>query len=411
MRYRLLFLLCVAAMIAYIQRAAPSVPLAKIAGDLQVVDLARDMGWVSAAWYFGYAAMQLPSGWLADWLGSRVALAALCSTWSLLTLLTGVTESYWSLMAIWTLMGAAQAGIFPCSAKAIAQTFPDLERARASGLLACGMYVGTALGPLLTAQLLGHFPWPGAVGWRFCMLLYAVPGFLWSLVFLELISSRELPAQSVGPVIRATVGPALASRPMLLLFTQQFLRAGASVFFVTWFPLYLQKTRDVSVGKSGVLTFYAALGSMFGALLGGFASDALLQYTGNRRLARQGIAVAGISSCAVLALVSYYVSDESLAIGLISLGMFCANFGGVSAYTMAMELGGQRVTTVFSTMNMCGNVGAMIFPVAVGWLVSATDNNWDLALFLFIGIMAAAAVCWAMLQAPESPLGDKNAAR
>ena len=89
MRYRLLALLCLAAVIAYVQRASLSVPLAKIAADLSVADVARDMGWVPAAWYFGYAAMQIPSGWLADRLGSRVALALLCSTWSLLTLLTG----------------------------------------------------------------------------------------------------------------------------------------------------------------------------------------------------------------------------------------------------------------------------------------------------------------------------------
>jgi MFS family permease len=413
LRYRLLLLLCAAAVIAYVQRASLSVPLAKIASDLSVADVAKYMGWVPAAWYFGYSAMQIPSGWFADRAGSRMALAILCSAWSLLTLLTGFVNSYEALLVTWGLMGAAQAGIFPCSAKAVAQTFPDLERARASGLLAFGMYIGTAMGPLVTGQLLGYFSWPGSTGWRLCMVLFALPGLLWSLVFLEAIKPRELPATTaIGEktlTLRWT--ELLTSQPLVLLFSQQFLRAGAMVFFVTWFPVYLQKTRGVSIGNSGLLTFYAALGGMLGSLLGGFASDAILKYTGNRRLSRQGIAVVGTGACALLALASYFIADERLAIGVISLGTFCATFGGVSAYTMAIELGGKQVTTVFSTMNMCGNIGAMMFPLAVGWLVSASGQNWHLALFLFAAIMAVAAALWAVLVAPDPMIGEKHAAR
>jgi hypothetical protein len=47
-------------------------------------------------------------------------------------------------------------------------------------------------------------------------------------------------------------------------------------------------------------------------------------------------------------------------------------------------------------MNMCGNFGAMIFPLAIGWMVRRT-GNWDLALFIFAGIFAVDAVCWALL--------------
>ena len=174
------------------------------------------------------------------------------------------------------------------------------------------------------------------------------------------------------------------------------------VFFITWFPMYLQRARGVSVGNSGVLTFYAAVGGMLSSLLGGFASDAILKYTGNRRLSRQGIAIAGTASCAVLALLSYFIEDKNLAIAVISLGAFCATFGGVSAYTMAMELGGKQVTTVFAAMNMFGNIGAMLFPVTVGWLVSTT-GNWNLALFLFASIMAVAALCWIKLNPKQMP--------
>jgi nitrate/nitrite transporter NarK len=53
-------------------------------------------------------------------------------------------------------------------------------------------------------------------------------------------------------------------------------------------------------------------------------------------------------------------------------------------------------------MNMFGNVGAALFPVAAGWLVSAT-GNWNVMVYLFAGIMAVDAACWAALN-PKGPL-------
>ncbi len=53
-RYQVLLFLCLSAMVAYIQRAALSVPAAEIAGDLKFADLARDMGWIQSAWYLAY---------------------------------------------------------------------------------------------------------------------------------------------------------------------------------------------------------------------------------------------------------------------------------------------------------------------------------------------------------------------
>jgi MFS transporter, ACS family, D-galactonate transporter len=124
-RYQVLGLLAVVAAIAYVQRAAISVPAAEIADDLQFGNLARDMGRVQSAWYLCYALMQLPSGWFADRVGSRRAIVVLALLWSCATLLSGLATDFTSLLLLWGLMGAAQAGAFPCAAKAIGQIFPE----------------------------------------------------------------------------------------------------------------------------------------------------------------------------------------------------------------------------------------------------------------------------------------------
>jgi nitrate/nitrite transporter NarK len=56
---------------------------------------------------------------------------------------------------------------------------------------------------------------------------------------------------------------------------------------------------------------------------------------------------------------------------------------------------------VFGAMNMAGGIGAMLFPVTVGWLVTAT-GTWNAALVLFAALMAIDAVLWALLNPQET---------
>ena len=95
-------------------------------------------------------------------------------------------------------------------------------------------------------------------------------------------------------------------------------------------------------------------------------------------------------------MISSFVADVTAAITLISAGAFIACFGGVAGYTVAIDYGGDRVGMVFGAMNMAGSCGAMLFPVTVGWLVSAT-GTWNAALAAFAVLMAVDAVVWSLL--------------
>jgi MFS family permease len=397
MRYWVLTLLCLAAVIAYIQRAAISVPAERIQQDLGFG--AAAMGWVMAAWYTGYAVLQIPSGWLTDRWGCRRALALYAVAWSLMTGVTGLASDFGSLLVCWGLMGLAQAGIFPASAKAIGEWFPDTQRAFASGLLACCMAIGGALSLSLTARLLKDF------SWQQLFALYALPGAAWALFFLMLTPETARPSQA-RTAVPMDWRRLCASPDLGLLCSQQFLRAAATVFFYTWFPSYLKHTRTLGDDEVGYLSAWPPLGVMLGGLGGGLASDWLLARTGRRRLSRQGVAMVGMSVCALLTALAYFITDPRQAMLILSFGAFAGSFGGVSGYTLAIELGGTRVGTVFSVMNMSGNIGATLFPLGVGWFVERT-GRWDLVLFFFSGCFAAAAVCWSFLN-PRRPLFEET---
>jgi MFS family permease len=192
---------------------------------------------------------------------------------------------------------------------------------------------------------------------------------------------------------------------MWLLCAQQFLRAAAMIFFATWFPTFLRESRGASLTDAGNLTMLVGAGVVAGGLLGGFASDKVLAVTGSPRLSRQGIAVAGMIACAVLILIGCTIMNTTLAVCFISMAAFCAAFGGVSGYVVAMDFGGTRVATVFSIMNTCGSAGAAIFPLAIGWLVER-NKNWNLVMVVFGGIFVVDAVCWGILN-PKKPLFEE----
>jgi MFS family permease len=414
MRYGVLTLLCVATVIAYVQRSAIGVPSKAIEAELGIGP--REMGLVMGTWYWGYALCQLPAGWLADRWGSKAALVLFAVLWSVLTGAVGLAAGLPGLLLIWGAMGCAQAGIFPCATKAIGTLFPATERAVASGFLAACMAMGAAIAPVLTGRLLGP------LSWQLIFALYALPGLAWAVAFAALVPrpegppppkddadewSRLPPAPPEEPIRWAKL---VTDAHMLLLCTQQFLRAGATAFFFTWFPRFLQETKGVGQLDAGMLAACPCIGGMLGGLFGGGVSDWLLRRTGNARLSRQGLTVGAMAACFGVALAAYFVSDPHTAVLLISVGAFFSYIGGVSAYAVAITMGGRRVAVVFATMNMSGNVGAALFPLAVGWIVAET-GNWNLALLLFASLYAVGAVCWAVLNPKGTLFGGDDERR
>jgi MFS family permease len=411
MRYNLLSFLCAATVIAYIQRSALGVPSKKIEEDLRLTS--QDMGLVWLAWYTGYALFQIPSGWIADRLGSKLALIVFAVLWSVLTAATGSATGFTGLCVLWGAMGIAQAGIFVCATKAIGATFQKTEQAFASGALACCMAAGAALSQYVTGQLLGR------LSWQEILLVYAIPGVVWAGAFALFVPRPEQPEPEPEPSPDEWVPPPkaeplapvrwsrlLTDHNMLLLCAQQFQRAGAAALFFTWFPRFLQETKGVSVASSGSLAAWPLLAGMLGGLLGGMFSDWLLRRTENTRLSRQGLACVGTLICALVAIGAYYTSDATVAVLLISVAAFCGYAAGVNAYALALTIGGKRVAVVFATMNMAGNIGAGLFPFAISQLVGET-GNWNLTLLLFAGMYAGSCICWLFLN-PKGMLFEEK---
>jgi MFS transporter, ACS family, D-galactonate transporter len=437
-RHVVLLWLCVAAMIAYICRQGLAVAESTIRLDMGISE--EQMGLVMSAFFAAYAILQLPSGWFVDRVGTRRSLLILSISWSVATGLMAWAAGLPMLLFSRFATGAAQAGLFPACTASISRWFPAGERGITSGALASAMSLGGVLasGPIgylldygLPIGFMGIFMgiWDtelssgGAsvipVTWQSLFVAFGIMGVVWGLGFYwwfrdipeahswvspaELSRIREGSSLADVSTLEGEVPPAtpwvaiLSSPAMWCICGQQFFRAAGYIFFASWFPTYLQETRGVSVAQSGLLGALPLLAVVIGGLAGGALSDSIYRRTRSIRLARQNLASGALLLCSVCIVSAYLIADPVLASLTISAGMLVYAVGGPTAYSITIDMGGKHVGTVFSTMNMAGNVGATIMPMIVPWVKNYV-GNWDVILLLFGATFFAAAICWMLLK-------------
>ncbi|MBH9807660.1 ACS family MFS transporter, partial [Clostridioides difficile] len=71
---------------------------------------ATDMGLILSGFFWTYAIMQLPFGYVADRVGARLSLVVAVVWWSACTALTAVGRGFLSLLGLRMLLGIGEAG-------------------------------------------------------------------------------------------------------------------------------------------------------------------------------------------------------------------------------------------------------------------------------------------------------------
>jgi len=423
-RFGTLSLLCMAATIAYICRNSFGPLESTIRKDLKIDE--TTMGYIMSSFFLTYAVFQIPTGMLGQRWGSRRSLSLFAVAWSAASGLMACAVGAMGVVLLFVsrlLNGIFQAGLFPCANNTVSKWFAPTRRALATGGLGSFMSIGGAVGVALGGLLLEP------LGWRVTMLVFSSFGLVWAVGFY--LWFRDLP-QDHGAVNAAELAliqgsqsefevavpksgdadQAIPWRALLLnsatwcICGQQVFRAAGYIFFASWFATYLQETHGVTPKKSGLLNSLPLLAAVAGGWIGGAVSDMLYRRTGSLDVARRRLAVYCLWTCASFVLVAYFIVDPLLAVLVISIGSFCASFAGPCAYTITIDMGERHVATLFATMNMCGNFGALLFINAVPWSLKLiaqhypdyANSAWDAVLLLFGLTYVGAGLCWFFLR-------------
>ena len=414
-RYRILTWLSVAAVLAYFCRNSVGVAESTIRGHLKLTE--SEMGWFLGAFFWSYALFQVPAGYLGQRFGTRLVLGWSAITWSLGLLLLSGANDLLLLIASQLFIGVAQAAVFPCAVQSISAWFPQPRRATACSALTIGMQLGAVITATLTGFLIIHWDW------RLIFVAYATPGLLWAIIFFARFHNRPEDDPNVNPMelelIEATShdpadnskteqqpGPTpwlliLRNRSMLCLCGQQAFRAAGYGFFASWFPSFLQKTRNIEVEASGIFQGLIFAATMLGGLSGGVLVDVIYKRTGSLRLSRSGVGVLCMLCCSGLIFSAYFATILEMAVTLITCGAFAAALAGPCAYVTTIDLGQKYVPAVFGFMNMSGNLVAAMASVMVGYLFEQT-SNWNIVLALFGMAYLLAAICWWLVDPNQS---------
>jgi MFS transporter, ACS family, D-galactonate transporter len=407
-RFQVLALLTLAAAIAYVVRNAVGVAESTIRDDLGLS--LRQSGWFMGAFFWSYALLQVPGGVLAQRRGTRLTLTIAAVSWSLAALGIASAQWFWLLMAAQLVMGAAQAALFPAACLSISHWVPLARRSISCAFLSTGMQTGAITASLLTGPLIL------LIGWRWVFVCYAIPGVVWSALFLlrfrndpredatvneaeRRLIGRESVQSTPDGERRATPWGVIARSPAVwFLCGQQMARAGGYMFFASWFPTFLQETHGVSVKDSGYLQALVFTGTLGGSLCGGLLTDWIWRTTGSLRLSRSGVGTTFLACCGGLILAAWFVESTIVAVGLLGAGALCSALCGPCSYSAAIDIGGAHVPQVFGLMNMAGNLAAAACPILVAELFERTDN-WGIVLVLFAAIYAGGALCWTLVDA------------
>ena len=386
-RYLVVFALFVLSMITYIDRVCISSAKEPIAGELGLSDTA--MGTVFGAFALGYALAQIPSGWLADRFGPRLALATVVAAWSLLTALTGAAWSFTSLVVIRFLFGVGEAGAFPGTARAFYNWLPAGERGRANGIVFSGSRIGAALSFPLFAWMLP------SLGWRMSFVVLGLAGIGWAVVWL--LWFRDHPDK---PVSREHTdisqgmgfGQIIRSRGMALAMIQYF--AGNFTFFIclSWMHPYLKSHYKLTDAEAAAYSMIPLLVGATAQWVTGFLVDRLYR-SEHSEWSRRLPAMIGFTLAAAGVLAVAEMTTAAGAVACFTVATFGAEMTISPSWAYCVDIAGKNSGSVSAAMNMLGNLGSFVSANAFPWLYGMTGSA--AAYFRVAAVLNVVAIaCW-----------------
>jgi ACS family D-galactonate transporter-like MFS transporter len=181
------------------------------------------------------------------------------------------------------------------------------------------------------------------------------------------------------------------------LVVQWFCHFYAFYFYITWLPLYLYQARGLDLRRGAIAAGAPLVAAGLGSLCGGWALSALTRWFGGAGRARKLLAYFAYAGSAALLLLFTWIDEPMLAVAVMSLSSFAAEFSGPASWTTAMDIGGERVGAVSGFMNMLGHFGGSVAPAVTGFLVMRGAEGWNLAFYCSALVTLAGALCWMVI--------------
>ncbi len=386
--------------VGYFQRVAPAVMVDELMRDFSIA--ATMLGNLSAIYFYTYAAMQIPSGLLADAVGPRRVATAAAVVAAVGIVLFAQADSLWMASLGRGLIGASVAVAFVACMKLAGHWFPANRFATVTGVsLLIGNLGGVLAGVPLSEAVAG-------IGWRAAMLASA--GVTLALAVVVWLWVRDDPSERgyashahpealnrIAMSPRQSLKRVISERETWLLFLAGGLIAAPVLTFAgLWGVPYLVQVHGLERSHAAGFTTTMLLGFAIGGPLLGALSD---------RIGRRKLPYLGATLVHALGWVIFLLIDNLTATALYML--FAAigfSAGGlIIGFAFSREVNHPGAAgTVGGVVNMAVLGFAAIQQSAMGWIL---DRNWQGAMIEGARIYDGAAYHAAFLWLAFSALG------
>ncbi len=392
------------AAVTYLDRVCIAVLAPRISAELGLSRI--EMGYIFSAFAVAYAAFGVPAAWWADRDGARRVLTWVVLVWSLFTMATAAAWNFASMAVIRFLFGVGEAGAWPSVARVYSRWIPLAERGRIQGIFFAGAHLSGGLTPLVVAAIAGWLEW------RAIFVVFGLIGMLWAACWFywfrdEPREHRAVPAQERDH-IEATRGlpdsrdrasgswTAVFKTPTVApLCVQAFANSYGFYFFITWLPTYLAQAHGMKGAELAIFSGLPLMMSFVADLTGGEGSDKLARAI-SLRAARRAFGTGGYALAALAIFLATQLNSGFGAGLLIAIGGACSMLTLAPAWATAVDVGGRHAGVTAGVMNTVGQIGGILSPLVLAYLVDAT-NNWNLPLMVLAAIYAVAGVAWLMI--------------
>jgi MFS family permease len=403
--WRVLPLLMSAWLFAYIDRVNIGFAKLQMSEELSYSDTVYGFG--AGIFFLGYFLFEVPSNLLLHRIGARIWIARIMTSWALISGATIFVQSPWQFYGMRFLLGIAEAGFIPGAVYYLSTWFPSYRRGRIFGVfylaLAGSGLIGGPLSGVILSTLSGLL---GLSGWKWLLIVEAIPSFVVGVLILFILPDRVEAAKWLTLVERDHVVRALADENsrkqalpgiailrnpvMWLLILIYFLPNYAAYGMSFWLPTLIQDLGVKDALYIGLVSALPSLCSMMCMVLFGLSAD---RYRERRwHLTIMFLIGAVGSTISVLAQGGVVVGMIGLCLAAICTQAYPSLFWAVPTRMLT----GVSAAAGIALINSFGNVSGFLGPYAVG-VMRDTFGNTDAAVYSLAGALALSAALVHML--------------
>lgn len=372
--WTLVVLLILAMVVCYAHRGALSIAAPFMMKDLGLRP--ATMGVLLSAFFWLYAFMQVPAGWIVDRFGVKWAYAGGFAFWSVASALTGFAQGAVSLIGLRLALGVGQSVAFPASASAVSRSFRDRERGLVTAGYLSGVRIGQAIVGAIGAAMIAKY------GYRGFFLIIGLTALLWLLPWIAYWGRNR---QALGHPGSPAAAPRtsfsfhdavvlLRHRTVLGIFLGYFAYDYVWFVYVTWLPSYLIVGRKFTTAEMGFYSSVPYLLMMVVILISGALSDHLIRRGLAERAVRKWfIAVGMLVACLIVP--AGFVEDNVTSVWLLTAALMGIGIASPNTWTLTQAVCARPIVgTVSGIQNFGGNLGGIVAPALTGYTVSSSGS-------------------------------------